>query len=67
MQVDTGGGWALVAEPQGDDGDVDSGVEEFHRGGVPQGVWCHRLDLQGWAGFGCGGRVFLDQLFDGVV
>jgi hypothetical protein len=27
-----------VAEPEGDDGDVDPGVEEAHGGGVAQGV-----------------------------
>ena len=32
-----GGGRALVAEPQGDDVDVDAGVE-VHCGGVPEGV-----------------------------
>lgn len=32
VQVDAGGGWVFVAEPQSDDGDVDAGVQELHRG-----------------------------------
>src|SRR6266496_3824583 len=34
VQVDAGGGRAFVTEPERDDGDVDAGEEEFHRGGV---------------------------------
>jgi hypothetical protein len=38
LQVDLRGGDRFVAEPQGDDGDVDPGVQQCHGGGVPQDV-----------------------------
>jgi hypothetical protein len=31
MQVDAGGGWAFVAHPEGDDGDVYACVQQVHR------------------------------------
>jgi hypothetical protein len=34
---------SFVAEPEGDDGDVDAGVQQRHYGGAPQGVWCDVL------------------------
>jgi hypothetical protein len=39
----------LVPEPERDDGSVDTGVEEAHRGGVPQDVWGDGLVLERWA------------------
>ena len=42
----------LVAEPQSDDGDVDSGVQQAHGGGVPQGVRGDVLAGQRRAGSG---------------
>ena len=38
FDVLVGGGRVLVAEPEGDDGDVDSGLEQMHRGRVAQRV-----------------------------
>jgi hypothetical protein len=43
LQVDLRGGDVFVAEPQGDDGDVDPGVEQAHRGCVTQDVRCDVL------------------------
>ena len=38
VDVNLGGGNTLVAESEGDDGDVDVGVQKSHGGGVPQRV-----------------------------
>ena len=38
VDVGVGCGDLFVSEPEGDNGDVDSGVEESHRGGVSKGV-----------------------------
>jgi hypothetical protein len=36
---------AFVAEPESDDGDVDAGVQQAHRGGVTQDVRRDRLGV----------------------
>ena len=46
VEVDLGGLDLLVAEPERDDGGVDAGVQERHRGGVPQHVRRDRLVVQ---------------------
>ena len=46
MQVDLGRVDALVAEPEGDHGGVDAGVEESHGGGVAEDVQRHLLVVQ---------------------
>jgi hypothetical protein len=56
-----------VAEPQGDDGDVDACVQQVHRRGVTQGVRGDLLGLQGGAGPRGGGGVPGDQVLDGVA
>ena len=33
------GSRTFVAEPEGDDGDVDPGLQQVHRGRVAEGVW----------------------------
>jgi len=67
LQVDRGGLNLFVAEPEGDDGGVDAGVEELHRGGVSQGVRGDPFVAKGGA-VGCrGGHVFGDEFLDGVA
>lgn len=58
VEVGVGAGGVLVTEPERDDGDVDSGVEQVHRGGVPQGVHGDVLVGQARAGVGGRGEVF---------
>ena len=43
MEIDLGGVGAFVAEAQRDDGAVEAGGEEPHRGGLPQNVSGGRL------------------------
>jgi hypothetical protein len=38
VQVDVGGAFLLVAQPEGDRGRVGPGVQQRHRGGVAQHV-----------------------------
>ena len=49
MQVDLGGGHPLVSEPERDDGGVDTGLKQLHRGGVAEGVRRDRFLVQRWA------------------
>ena len=39
LQIDVRRGRALVPEPQRDDGDIDSGLEQVHRRGVADRMW----------------------------
>jgi hypothetical protein len=50
LEVDPGGGHVDVAEPERDDGGVDSGVEQSHGRGVAEHVWCDLLAGQRGAG-----------------
>lgn len=38
VEVDLGGAYVFVAEPEGDDGKVDAGLEESHGAGVTKRV-----------------------------
>ena len=49
VEVDLGGLYADVTEPQGDDSEVDAGVKQAHRGGVAQHVSGDLFITQGWA------------------
>jgi len=66
VQVDLGGADLLVPEPERDHGRVDAGVEESHRGGVSQDVWCDRLGPERRACRGGVRRVFREPVLDGV-
>ena len=57
----------FVAEPEGDDGGVDAGLEQPHRGGVAQHVGVTRLSCSGRAARGGGGDVFGEAVLDGVA
>src|SRR3954466_2475284 len=48
-----------VPEPQGDGHDVDSGLEQAHRGGVSQDVRGNPLARKGWAWAGRAGGVMV--------
>ena len=66
MQVDVGCLDRFVAEPQGDDRGVNTGVQQAHRGGVPEHVWGDVLAVQGRAD-ACGGdRVFSESACHGI-
>jgi hypothetical protein len=66
VDVDLGGGDLLVAEPQGDDGGVDAGVQQPHGGGMAQHVRGELLAGEGRAGRRGGGGVDGQALLDGV-
>src|SRR4029079_16354862 len=57
---------ALVAEPEGDHGDVDTAVEQLHGRGVPQDMRGEVLVVQRLAALGRGGGVFGEQPGDRV-
>jgi len=67
VEVDLGCLDALVAEPERDDGGVDAGVQEAHRGGVAQHVRGELFLVQGRAGADRGCVVFGQSAFDGVA
>jgi hypothetical protein len=67
VQVDLGCFGLLVAEPERDDRGVDAGVEQLHRGGVPQGVGGDVLVGDRGAALGGLGGVEGDASFDGVA
>ena len=67
MEVDLGGFDALVAKPERDDAGVDPGVQEPHRGGVPQGVCGDRLAAQRGALLCCDLGVVGDAVLDRVT
>ena len=56
-----------MAEPQGDDGDVDAGMQQGHGRRMPQNVRCHVLGGYGWACPGGSGGVLSEEPFDGVM
>lgn len=66
VKVNAGRRWAFVTEPEGDHGDVDTGVQQLHCRGMPQGVWRYFLALERNARGRRGGCVLFDQVFDGV-
>src|SRR5205814_9904600 len=67
VEVDLGGFRGLVAEPEGNDRGVDSGVQQRHGGGMPKRVRGDVLRLDRWAAVLCCGCVFGDEPFDGVA
>src|SRR5680860_448941 len=60
MQINLGCGDLLVAKPQCDDCNVDSGHQKSHGCGMPQGVGTHAFGLDRWAF----GRGFADAEAD---
>ena len=67
VEVAAGRLFLFVAEPERDHHRADVGLEECHRGGVPEGVSGDLLGLQRWAALGGDSGVFGDQPFDGVA
>jgi hypothetical protein len=67
VEVDACGLGLLVAEPEGDDGHFDAGVQESHGGGVAQDVRADLLAGQGRALCGCRGGVKGQAALDGVA
>ena len=67
MEVDLRGLDPLVAEPEGDHGGVDAGVQEPHRRGVPERVWRHALVPQSWAASGRDGDVLGEPVVEPVA
>lgn len=63
--VHVGGTDGLVAEPEGDDGDVDSGVEKLHGTAVAQDVGRDSFGGERRAGAARGGDVTFDDASDG--
>jgi hypothetical protein len=33
------GGWTLVTQPEGNDGDIDAGLKEMHGRRMTEGMW----------------------------
>jgi hypothetical protein len=67
VQVDRCGGDLLVAEPEGDDRDVDAGLQQPHRGGMSQGVHGDVLAAQQRAGEAGDREVPGEAVLDGVT
>ena len=67
MEVDLGGAGVLVAEPEGDDGEVDAGLQEPHGARVTQHVRGDLLVGQRRTGGGGGGDVAVYDPSDGVA
>ena len=67
MEVAAGGAFLFVTEPERDHGGADVGLQERHRGGVPQDVGGDSFAAQRWAAVGGGAGVLVDQPFDGVA
>jgi hypothetical protein len=63
VQVDLGGVDPLMPEAQGDDGGVDAGVQDLHRGGVPEGVQGDLLLADARAASRCCAEVFGESAF----
>ena len=57
MEIYLGGFHRLVAEPQGDDGPVDSVLKQVHCKAVPEHMGCYSLLSQGRAFAPCSGDV----------
>jgi hypothetical protein len=55
-----------VAEPQGDDGGVDSGVEQRHRAAVTQDVGVEFLGAHGLAAGRGDDGILADESLDGI-
>ena len=49
FDVQVGGDGVFVTQPESDDGNVHSGLEQMHRGGVPQRVWRDPASVEGRA------------------
>ena len=56
-----------MAEPERDDGGVDSGVQQSHGAAVPQNVRVQLVRPDGRAAEGGGGSVLVDEALDGVA
>ena len=59
MMGGVGGG---VAEPGLDGGEIDAGLKQMHRLGVPQGVWRDGSVRELWFGAGSGGHGSLEDV-----
>src|SRR6185295_8711264 len=67
MQVNLCGLDTFVSGPERDDGDVDSGGQQPHRGGVPEHVWGDRFGGQARAEHRGGRGVQFQAGSDGVA
>ena len=67
MNVDVGRVDVFVSEPQGDDGGVDSGVQQPHGGGVAKRVRGDGLFAEGWTGVRGRGHMCREALRYGVA
>ena len=67
VDVLLGGAGVGVAEPQGDDGAVDAGLEQRHRAAVAEHVWVHALADKGRAAPCGGGDMGRDTTLDGIA
>ena len=66
VEVDVGGSQVGVSEPAGDDGGVDTGLEQGHRAAVTEHVGVEGVGADRGASCRCGVGVFVDEAFNGV-
>jgi hypothetical protein len=66
IEVDLGCLDRFVTQPECDERSIYSRLEQLHSGGVSKHMWCNPLLRQRGTVFPCHGRVFGDEILDGV-
>jgi hypothetical protein len=67
VKVDLSSFYWLVSQPKSDDRPIDTGLQEFHRGSVPEYVGRYPLLAQRYAGFRRRFGVLCDQVLNAVM
>ena len=66
VEIDLGGLDGLVAQPNGDHGSVDAGLQQLHGGAVAENMGSHVFPRDRGAGLCCRGSIFPDEVLDGI-